>query len=125
MSPDFVPESRKPTTPPRVAARPSPAQWAEDELLSLPEAAALFWPDGPLSTSSLRTAHRKGQLAVTEIAGKFLTTKAAIRQMSTCELKSSSTLAGQPAPITPPYENPRERATRMVSDFRDRVRQRM
>ena len=60
---------------PRIAARPDPDQWGDDELLTLPEAAALFWPLGPLSVSSLRTAIKDGQLAYTEIAGKFLTTK--------------------------------------------------
>jgi hypothetical protein len=40
---------------------------------------------GPLTVHSLRTAHRSGQLGVVEIAGKFLTTKAAILEMGKCE----------------------------------------
>jgi hypothetical protein len=50
--------------------------------MTLSEAAALFWPAGPLSTASLRTAHRNGQLAVAVIARKFLTTKAAVEAMA-------------------------------------------
>jgi hypothetical protein len=70
--------------PPRVAKRPDPCQWSEDELMSLAEAAALFWPDGPLSVASLRTAIAGGQLHVAVVARKFLTTKASITRMSLC-----------------------------------------
>ena len=72
--------------PLRVVQRPDPQQWTDDELMNLPEAAALFWPDGPLTVASLRTAIRDEQLAVAVIAGKFLTTKAAITAMSACRI---------------------------------------
>ena len=68
--------------PRRIAARPDPAQWTDDELLTFGEAAALMWPDGPLTASSLRTAYRAGDLEVTMIARKLLTTKAALRAMT-------------------------------------------
>jgi hypothetical protein len=68
--------------PARVETRPDPSQWRDDELMTLGEAAALFWPAGPLSMASLRTAHRNGQLAVAVIARKFLTTKAAVEAMA-------------------------------------------
>lgn len=71
------------TKPPRrVAARPDPAQWADHELMTFAEAAALLWPRGPLTASSLRTAYRAGQLETTMIARKLLVTKAAIRTMT-------------------------------------------
>ncbi|MET3694838.1 hypothetical protein [Methylobacterium goesingense] len=70
--------------PPRVAARPSQIEWDDDELLTLPEAAALMWPNGPLTVSSLRTAVRDGQLQVVVVAGKILTNRAALRKMGTC-----------------------------------------
>jgi hypothetical protein len=38
----------------RIAARPDPAHWGDDELLTFAEAAARLWPDGPLTASSLR-----------------------------------------------------------------------
>jgi hypothetical protein len=77
--------------PARVAARSNPADWGQDELMSLPEAAALFWPQGPLGVTSLRTAHRNGQLAVAQIAGKFLTTRRSIEEMAkTCLRLSNS-----------------------------------
>ena len=72
------------TVPARIQARQSPEQWGEDELLSLPEAASLFWPEGPLSVSSLRVAVRDGVLPVTVVAGKILTTKRAVLSMSIC-----------------------------------------
>jgi hypothetical protein len=48
------------------------------------EAASLLWPDGPLTATSLRTAARDGLLDVAEVAGKLLTTKAALKRMSAC-----------------------------------------
>ena len=75
--------------PPRIAERPDPASWRADELLTLDEAAALFWPQGPLSVSSLRTAVRDRRLAVARIAGKLLVTPRAIVEMSHCSLLPS------------------------------------
>ncbi len=67
--------------PRRVAARPDPAQWRDDELLTFAEAAALLWPQGPLTASSLRTAYRAGELETVMIARKLMTTRAALRAM--------------------------------------------
>ena len=67
--------------PRRVAARPDPEDWADDELLTFVEAAALLWPQGPLTASSLRTAYRSGQLEVTLIARKLLVTKESLKTM--------------------------------------------
>jgi hypothetical protein len=75
-------ESRQ--IPPRVRERPDPRQWDARELMSLQEAAALFWPSGPLTVTSLRTAVRDRTLDVAEIAGKLLTNKEAIERMSVC-----------------------------------------
>jgi hypothetical protein len=69
----------------RVVARPNPDDWKEDELMTLPEAAALFWPDGPLTTHSLRVAVRDGVLAVAVVAGRHLTTRRAITSMADCQ----------------------------------------
>lgn len=67
--------------PDRIAARPRPDQWRDDELLTLPEAARLFWPDGPLTTTSLRTAARDGALEIRTVAGRHMTTPAALRRL--------------------------------------------
>lgn len=72
------------TMPERVRRRPNPEDWADDELMTLAEASALFWPDGPLTKTSLRTAVRDQLLEVAEIAGKLLTNKQAIGRMSEC-----------------------------------------
>jgi hypothetical protein len=71
--------------PARILARPNPEDWKEDELMTLPEAAALFWPDGPLTTHSLRVAVRDGVLAVAVVAGRHLTTRRAITAMAECQ----------------------------------------
>lgn len=68
--------------PRRVAARPDPQDWGADELMTLAEAAALLWPSGPLTASSLRTAYRAGELEVVMIARKLLVTKAALAAMT-------------------------------------------
>jgi len=58
--------------PARIASRPLPDQWGREELLTLAEAAWLFWPDGgPITVRTLRTAVRDEALAVTWIAGKI------------------------------------------------------
>ncbi len=68
----------------RVAERPDPRDWDDDELLTLAEAAMLLWPRGPLRAASLHTAARDGQLAIAVIAGKFMTTKKALKDMAIC-----------------------------------------
>lgn len=70
----------------RIAQRPHPDQWGEDELMTLGEACELFWPNGPLTVASLRTAVRDGQLAIARIAGKHLTTKRALMALAACRL---------------------------------------
>lgn len=43
----------------------------------------MFFPEGgPIKIASLRTAQRDGQLAVAKIAGKILTTRAAVEAMT-------------------------------------------
>jgi hypothetical protein len=68
--------------PRRNAARPDPASWGEEELTTFAEAAALPWPDGPLTASSLRTAYRAAELEVVVIARKLLVTKRALNAMA-------------------------------------------
>jgi hypothetical protein len=70
--------------PVRVMQRPHPALWARHELLTLTEAAVLFWPDGLLTVSTLRTAAKHGQLAVANIAGRLFTSPAALNEMAAC-----------------------------------------
>ena len=65
----------------RISERPGPSEWGEDELLTLAEAARLFWPGGPITVTTLRTAVRQGDLDVVVLAGKFFTTPAGIRAM--------------------------------------------
>ena len=68
--------------PRRIIARPDPALWSDEELMTFAEAAALLWPDGPLTASSLRTAYRAGELEVVVIARKLLVTKRALAAMA-------------------------------------------
>jgi hypothetical protein len=70
--------------PQRIARRPQPAMWDLDELLTLEEAAALHWPEGPLTARSLRTAAENGALGTVMIARKRLTSRRNILAMSQC-----------------------------------------
>lgn len=81
--------------PERIRQRPNPADWSDEELMTLNEAAVLFWPHGPLTTTSLRTAVRDRVLDVAEIAGKLLTNKQAIVRMSKCRPR------GEDASVSP------------------------
>lgn len=72
----------------RAQLRRDPKDLGETEIISFREAIEMFWPNGPLSVSSLRTAERHGLLAVVSIAGKLYTTKAALREMTRCDLTS-------------------------------------
>lgn len=92
-----------PKRPQRVADRPRSEEWNDDELLTLPEAAALYWPTGPITTNTLRTAGRDGTLAITKVAGKFFTTPMAIRRMGLDggDVPSSSRAAEIEAPASP------------------------
>lgn len=110
-------DPRTPRLPLRVENRPSPDQWSDDELLTLDEAAHLFWPNGPLTTTSLRTAVRDRQLDVARIAGKILTCKAALRRMSACP---SHETGGDPAgPAVDPPGSIAEMQRRYLNRFRD------
>src|ERR1700730_10748709 len=51
----------------RAKARPDPAQWGEDEVMTLVEAAAVFFPQGPLTLSSLRRAATAGTLEIAKV----------------------------------------------------------
>lgn len=82
--------------PPRIRDRPHADLWGEDELLTLREAAALLWPDGPLTTRSLRTAVHPGQLATVTIARKMLTTRRHLGRMGECQNRSASPSQGEP-----------------------------
>lgn len=74
----------------RVEQRADPASWDPHELMTLREAVQLFFPDGPLTLSGLRTAARDGDLAVRRIAGKMLTTKESVLAMGKCAREAPS-----------------------------------
>ena len=84
--------------------------------MTLAEAVELFWPEGPLTLASLRTAVRDGRLPVAVIAGKHLTTKAAVRSMSVCRPLAEAAgdaLRGGPALVSasPPPASSTTRAS--------------
>ena len=88
-APTVAPRGRDPLV--RAQSRPDPRQWADDEPMTLAEAAAVFFPDGrPLTLRSLRTAADTGELAIAKVAGKNLTTPGAVRAMLTPKRSAKS-----------------------------------
>ncbi|MCA1542012.1 hypothetical protein I6F18_18800 [Bradyrhizobium sp. NBAIM32] len=67
--------------PRRVAARDNPDLWSDTEEMTLEEAAALLFPSGLYTASTLRTCYRQKRLEVTLVARKLTTTKKAVREM--------------------------------------------
>ena len=75
----------------RVKRRPRPEQWLDDEPITLAEAVALFFPEGPLTINSFRKAAKRGDLAVRRLLGKDFTTPRAVREMTKpCQVESQS-----------------------------------
>jgi hypothetical protein len=86
-------------TPPRIAKRPDVSSWGRTDLITLPEAVALRWPDGPLTVKSLRNAIAKGRLGHVRIARKLFTTLDSLDEMCRC-------VTTAPAPPDPPPDAP-------------------
>ncbi|WP_156917688.1 hypothetical protein [Salinarimonas rosea] len=59
----------------RVERRPDPRSWDPDEIMTLPEAAALLWPDGVVTVATLRTAIRDGILVPVRIGRRLFVTR--------------------------------------------------
>jgi hypothetical protein len=98
-APTVAPRGRDPLV--RARSRPDPRQWADDEPMTLAEAAAVFFPDGrPLTLRSLRTAADTGELAIAKVAGKNLTTPGAVRAMLTPKRSAKSVDSRRPPSST-------------------------
>ena len=114
------------TPPPRIEARPHPTAWGRDELLTLEEAALLYWPSGPITARTLRTAVRDGDLAVARIAGKLFTSREALETMTKCRPNRGAARppaeprSGAGAPTAPPAGSA-EALLRLVADERRRL----
>ena len=65
----------------RLADRPTPGDWTDDEPMTLFEYVAVFYPRGPLTVASLRTEIRKGRLPASDFAGKLFITPAQVRAL--------------------------------------------
>ena len=110
------------SVPPRVLERQDPSQWGDNELMNFREAVALFWPSGPLTVHSLRTAHRAGQLGAAVVAGKIFTTKAAIGEMGSCVRRVD---AAVPERAVVNKDAAKARAAVMVENFKLRMRDKL
>lgn len=76
--------------PRRVAARENPDLWSDTEEMTLEEAAALLFPSGLYTASTLRTCYRQKKLEVKILTRKLTTTKKAIREMLEAARKPAS-----------------------------------
>ena len=80
------------TEPPfvRLLHRQTLDLWDPTEPITLPEAGALLFPDGPVTLHSLYVAAREGRLPVAEHASRYWTTIEAVRGLF------------RPEPLVPP-----------------------
>ncbi len=65
----------------RCHARPAPDDWADDEPMTLAEAVEVFFANGPLTSSSLRTEIANGRLATAKVAGRYYVTPANLKAL--------------------------------------------
>jgi hypothetical protein len=65
----------------RVAARPRPEDWAEDDPLRLEEAVAIFAGRLPITVALLRNEIAKGRLVPAKVAGKYFVTPLQLREL--------------------------------------------
>jgi hypothetical protein len=65
--------------------------------MTLPEAAALFWPDGPVTVPTLRTLIRKGQLRIAVVGRRHMTSRRAIEEMQVAEVRRHPAADRDPA----------------------------
>ena len=70
----------------RLTDRPDVADWQDDELVTLAEAAALFFPRGPMTANALRIAFHRGELAGAVVCGRIFTTPRGVGDLSTVRL---------------------------------------
>jgi hypothetical protein len=96
-------------TTPRIAARPDPAAWADDELMTLGEAVALFWPDGFFTERKLRNAVKNGRLPISQVNGRYFVTRNALRSLSVCTPVVSSTPCAVEDSVTGGFRSDLER----------------
>jgi hypothetical protein len=65
----------------RVDRRPEPANWGDDDDMTLAEYIAVFWPEGPLTINTLRTAIKRGDLTAAWVRGLWFVTPAQVRAL--------------------------------------------
>jgi hypothetical protein len=82
----------------RLKLKPAPGDWGDDELVSLAEAAALYFPYGPMTANALRIAFRRGELAATEMCGKLYTTPRHVRAMMTPHVRQPEVTVAESEP---------------------------
>ena len=83
----------------RKVTIPDPNRVTEDTPLRLDVAAALEFPDGSMGASGLRREAGNGRLVIEKIAGKFFTTRKAIREMrEQCRVQLSPAASGSNLP---------------------------
>ncbi len=73
----------------RVAEKPNPADWGMDEPLTLYEAVALLWPNGPVKVATLRAEIHAGRLPYRRIGKAFCVTREGLATLGQCALKGA------------------------------------
>lgn len=73
----------------RILKRPNLSDWGEYELITFAEAVALLFPDGPLSTTTLHSLQKRGELEFVKVCGKSYTSINSVRKLVAVQIKTS------------------------------------
>lgn len=107
----------------RVKLRPLASEWEDTEPVTLVEAIALLFPNGPLTVKSLRTAIHRSDLAAARVAGKDFTTLKAVREMMKPRRKHIATGPRSTSPLTQTAREPAQAAAlKIVRELRESLR---
>lgn len=68
----------------RLAQRPSPADWDDDDPMTLVEAVAVFGDRYPLKASTMRSEIHRGRLKASFVGGAFWVTPASLKALFQC-----------------------------------------
>lgn len=90
----------------RVKLRPNPEDWGARDLITLREAVRIFWPNGPFTIRSLRTAVGQNALGTIKRNRRLFTTREAIEAWTRVPVVHAPAPLAHPPPPPPPPAQP-------------------
>lgn len=82
-----VPTAPAPTSCSRAATRPDPADWDDDDPMTIAEVIAVFGDRYPVRPATLRSEIHRGRLTASFVRGAFWITPANLKALFQCPVK--------------------------------------